>query len=137
MKMVAAAKLRVDQRNLEVGLPWAQPVQNLMQRLPKEEKSGTVTYLTVTSDKGLCGGVNTQVSKATRLGMAEDEAKGNSCKAMIVGGKGVASLKRLYGDRFTHSFEECVKFPWNFTTASIVAERVIQANPQRVKMVSN
>jgi len=137
MKMVAAAKLRIDQRNLDTGLPFAQPVQNLFQRLPQEEKAATITYLPLTSDKGLCGGVNTFVAKTTRLGIAEDEAKGNTCKAMVVGGKGVAALKRLYGDRFTNSFEEVSKVPWNFTTASLIAERIINANPQRVKMISN
>merc|ERR550537_1735053 len=78
MKMVAAAKMRKDQARLEGGLPFATPVMNLFQRLPTEEKAGAITYVAVTSDKGLCGGVNTQVAKQVRLGITEEEAKGNA-----------------------------------------------------------
>merc|ERR1711879_356768 len=91
----------------------------------------------VTSDKGLCGGVNSAVNKQIRLGVAEEEAKGNKANVMILGGKGVAGLKRLYGDRFTTTFEEVSKLPFSFATASIMAERIIKSNPARLKVVSN
>ena len=63
MKMVATAKFKKDMRTMQSGLPFAQPVKTLFQRLPTEEKAGPITYLGVTSDKGLCGGVNSQVTK--------------------------------------------------------------------------
>eukprot|EP00929_Paragymnodinium_shiwhaense_P066722 TRINITY_DN334_c0_g3_i1.p1 TRINITY_DN334_c0_g3~~TRINITY_DN334_c0_g3_i1.p1 ORF type:complete len:323 (-),score=102.15 TRINITY_DN334_c0_g3_i1:164-1132(-) len=138
MKMVATAKFKKDSAALEAGLPFTAPVSTLFGRLGREEsKGGSLTYLAVTSDKGLCGGVNTQVCKAIRLGTAEEEAKGNTVKVIVMGGKGVAGLKRLYGDRFTRSFEDLGKVPWSFATASIIAERVIQANPARLNVVSN
>jgi len=137
MKMVAAAKMRKDQKLMENGLPFCQPVASLFERLPAEERSGSVTYLAVTSDKGLCGGVNSAVNKQIRLGVLDEEAKGNSAKVMIVGGKGVAGLKRIFGDRFAVTFEETSKSPWSFATASMIAERVILAKPNRFKIVSN
>jgi len=137
MKMVAAAKMRKDQKLMENGLPFTAPVKALFERLPMEEKAGSVSYLAITSDKGLCGGVNSAVSKQIRLGVLEEEAKGNSAKIIVMGGKGVAGLKRLFGDRFSHSFEEVSKAPWTFATASMVAERIIAARPIRLKIVSN
>jgi len=137
MKMVATAKFKKDQARLEGGLPFAAPVMNLFQRLPTEEKAGPITYLAITSDKGLCGGVNTQVAKQVRLGVNDEEAKGNACKIVVVGGKGVSSMKRLYGDRFTTSFEEVSKMPFGFATASIIAERLAASKPARAKVVSN
>merc|ERR1719321_540013 len=101
MKMVAAAKVRGDIRRLEAGLPFATPVKELFQRLPHESQGGSITYLALTSDKGLCGGVNSFVNKHVRLGLSDEEAKGNAVKLQIIGGKGVAGLKRLYADRFT------------------------------------
>merc|ERR1712232_98767 len=101
MKMVAAAKMRKDQKRMESGLPFCTPILNLFERLPKEDKAGKITYVAITSDKGLCGGVNTQVAKVVRNGVTDEEAKGNSAKILVVGGKGVAGMKRLYGDRFT------------------------------------
>jgi len=137
MKMVAAAKLKHDQRRMENGLPFVKPVQALFERLPREEKAGPVTFLGVTSDKGLCGGVNSAVAKLSRLGMHEEEAKGNAVKFMCIGQKGTAALKRTLGDRFSISFEEAVKTPWSFATASLIAERVIASEPQRLKVVCN
>jgi len=137
MKMVAAAKLKHDQKRMENGLPFVAPVQALFERLPREEKSGPICYLGVTGDKGLCGGVNSAVAKAVKLGLQEEEAKGNAVKIMGVGQKGPASLKRLYGDRFSITFEDVAKLPWTFTTASLIAERLAKSSPQRLKVVSN
>merc|ERR1719247_2630331 len=115
--MVASAKMRGDKRRMEVGMPFVTPVSNLMQRLQNEDKSGPVTFLGVTSDKGLCGGVNSAVNKACRLAIMEEEPKGNSVKVMMMGQKGPAGLKRLFGDRFSHSFEELAKTPFNYLCA--------------------
>jgi len=137
MKMVATAKFKKDMRSMESGLPFAAPVMSLMERLPREEKAGPIVYLAVTSDKGLCGGVNSAVNKVVRLGTQEEEAKGNVAKIVIMGGKGVAGLKRLFADRFSFSFEELSKSPWTFATASMVAERIAASKPTRLKIVSN
>jgi F-type H+-transporting ATPase subunit gamma len=137
MKMVAAAKMRGDQRRMELGMPFVAPVMNLFQRLPQGEQSGSVTLLAVTSDKGLCGGVNSAVNKATRLAIFDEEAKGNQVKVTGVGGKMEAGLKRLFSDRFTLTFGEIAKLPWNFGTASIIADRISATNPHRFKIIHN
>lgn len=137
MKMVATAKFKKDMDLMEQGKPFGGPVKRLFERLGAEEKPGPITYLAITSDKGLCGGVNSAVAKFVRLGVAEEEAKGNPVKIMVVGGKGVATMKRLYGDRFTYSFEEASKVPWSFTSASMIAERLLAMKPSRCKLVSN
>lgn len=137
MKMVAAAKMRGDMRRLELGMPFCEPVQKLFQKLPEQEKSGPLTMLAITSDKGLCGGVNSFVNKQCRLTILEEEAKGNSVAYMCIGGKGVAGMKRLFADRFKSTFEEIAKAPWCFLSASIIAERLVAANPKRLSLVSN
>lgn len=137
MKMVAAAKMKKDQKALENGIPFTQPVADLFMRLPREEKAGPITFLAVTSDKGLCGGVNSAVNKQIRLGINDEEAKGNTAKAIIMGAKGVAGLKRQYGDRFLYSFEELAKQPFTFSYACMIADRVIATKPARMKIVGN
>merc|ERR1712151_254981 len=108
--------------NMENGMPFGKPVINMLGRLPREEKPGPITYVAVTSDKGLCGGVNSAVAKQVRLGIQDEEAKGNNAKVMIIGGKGVAAMKRQFGDRFLQSFEDCSKAAWNFGTACMIAD---------------
>jgi len=129
MKMVSAAKMKGDQRRMDLGMPFCTPVQALFQRLPCEDKAGPLTILGVTSDKGLCGGVNSVVNKHCRLTILEEEQKGNSVSVKIMGGKGEAGLKRVFGDRFTSSYGEIAKLPWNFVTASIIADRIHQSLP--------
>merc|ERR1711920_605559 len=77
------------------------------------------------------------VAKLTRLNTLDEEAKGNSAKIAIVGGKGVGALKRLMGDRFSNSFEDVSKAAWNLAAASIIADRMVASNPARLKLVSN
>lgn len=137
MKMVATAKFKKDMAVMEQGAPFGTPVKKLFQRLGEEDKPGALTMVAVTSDKGLCGGVNSAVSKNVRNTILEEEAKGNATKVMIMGAKGVAVMKRRIGDRFTYSFEELAKVPWSFTAASIIAERLIAVKPSRCKIVSN
>jgi F-type H+-transporting ATPase subunit gamma len=138
MKMVAAAKMKKDERAMQLGLPFSQPAVKLFQRLGSVEgATGPLTVLPVTSDKGLCGGVNSIVNKNVRLLTNEEEAKGNTVKIAIMGAKGSAGLKRLYGDRFSVSFEDLTKAPWSFGTASIIADKVLASNPTRMKLISN
>lgn len=137
MKMVAAAKLKGDQRRMEMGLPFVNPVKDLFGRLPQADKSGSLTSLMITSDKGLCGGVNSVVAKTARISMLDEEAKGNTVKLLIMGGKGVSAMKRLFADRFLVSFEELGKLPWSYAAASIIAERLIKSNPGRLQVIHN
>jgi len=137
MKMVAASKLKHDERNMNIAMPFVKPVQDLFNRLPREDTAGTATFLGITGDKGLCGGVNTNVCKLVRNGTNEEESKGNAVKVMLTGKKGVGTLKRLYGDRFTTTFEELVKHQWNFGMSSIIAESVAVSNPAKLKVCSN
>jgi len=137
MKMVAAAKMRGDQRRMEVGMPFCRPVMGLFARLPQEEKAGPLTVLAISSDKGLCGGVNNAVVKAAKLLITTEEAKGNAVKFHSMGNKAVAGLKRIYGDRFTTTWEGAAKLPWSFLSASIIADRMAAANPQRLTVIHN
>lgn len=140
MKMVAAAKLRHDQKRMEIGLPFVRPVQDLFQRLPHHDKpdKGPVTMLTVASDKGLCGGINTFAAKWTRLNIFEYEAAGLPVKLFIHGSKGTAALQRLFADRFTTTIAEAGnKHPVNFTSACAIVERLIRHNPERLRLTFN
>jgi len=137
MKMVSAAKLRHDMRRMENGLPFARPVTQLFNRLPRQENNVPLTIFALTSDKGLCGAINSSVAKAARLEIVDQEAAGKRVELMLLGNKGPSALSRLFGNRFTHTFDEHIKFPWNFGTAAAIAERIVTSNPKSLKMVNN
>src|SRR5512147_909985 len=75
MKMVSAAKLRRAQENVVAARPYAKKVEEVLQRLARQQDTDghplletrepkKALLLLVTSDRGLCGGFNANISKA-------------------------------------------------------------------------
>eukprot|EP00164_Ancoracysta_twista_P002011 GFYU01002650.1.p1 GENE.GFYU01002650.1~~GFYU01002650.1.p1 ORF type:complete len:315 (-),score=118.44 GFYU01002650.1:135-1043(-) len=125
MKMVAASKLRRVQQACEAARPF-----NAVALVPFEEMSQGVELtngvrhmlIPITSDKGLCGGVNSAVAKQTRLMIAEDQENGVDSQVFIVGDKGRAALTRDQAERTVVTTGEYAKRPPNFTLAAVLGE---------------
>jgi len=112
MKMVAAAKLRKAQENAEKGRPYSEKMNNIILNLSsgisdKENApkllSGTgedKTHLCIvmTSDRGLCGGFNTNIIKKAKVYFQKISNEGKTLKIIAVGSKGYDQLKRVYKD---------------------------------------
>ncbi len=122
MKMVAAAKLRRAQESAEKGRPYSEKMNNVILNLSsgisdKENApkllSGTGNdkiYLCVvmTSDRGLCGGFNSNIIKKAKSYFSKILSEGKELKIITVGSKGNDQLKRMYGDKIIEniSFKE-------------------------------
>ncbi|MGR3375755.1 F0F1 ATP synthase subunit gamma [Salipiger abyssi] len=114
MQMVAAAKLRRAQDAAEQSRPYTERFNEVLGSLaasvgdsPTAPKllSGTgkddVHLLVVmTSERGLCGGFNTNIVKLAKTRIAELTAAGKTVKILTVGKKGREQLKREYADLF-------------------------------------
>ena len=112
MKMVAAAKLRRAQENAEKGRPYSEKMNNIILNLssgisdkenaPKllagtgEEK--THLCVVMTSDRGLCGGFNTNIIKKAKKYFQKILKENKILKIITVGSKGYDQLKRQYKD---------------------------------------
>ena len=110
MKMVAAAKLRRAQENAERGRPYSEKMNNIILNLsssvsdkenaPKlllgtgQEKTHLCVVLT--SDRGLCGGFNSNIIKKAKLFFQKISNENKSLKIITVGSKGYDQLKRQY-----------------------------------------
>lgn len=105
MKMVSAAKLRGDQQRLAAANPfagWAAGVtgnDRELENLPTTDFPQKNLVVVMTSDKGLCGGVNTILCRMTRqlVGRLEDAKK--DYDLVIFGEKGRSQLRRKYGEK--------------------------------------
>ncbi|MCC1491102.1 F0F1 ATP synthase subunit gamma [Cognatishimia sp. F0-27] len=114
MQMVAAAKLRRAQDAAEQARPYAERFNAVMAslaasvgdsasapRLLAGTGSDQVQLLVVmTSERGLCGGFNSNIVKLARVKIEELLATGKTVKILTVGKKGREQLKREYGDHF-------------------------------------
>ena len=140
MKMVAAAKLRRAQESAEKGRPYSEKMNNVILNLSngisdKENApkllSGTgqeKTHLCVvmTSDRGLCGGFNSNIIKKAKSYFSKILDEGKELKIITVGSKGNDQLKRVYGDKIIEniSFKESKNA--NYFDADKVGKMVIE-----------
>ena len=140
MKMVAAAKLRRAQESAEKGRPYSEKMNNVILNLSngisdKENApkllSGTgqeKTHLCVvmTSDRGLCGGFNSNIIKKAKSYFEKILDEGKELKIITVGSKGNDQLKRVYGDKIIEniSFKESKNA--NYFDADKVGKMVIE-----------
>ena len=114
MEMVAASKMRKAQERMRQARPYAEKVRSVTANLAKanpEYKSpymratGTpkaAGFIVVTTDKGLCGGLNTNVLRAVSTKMRELQSAGASVQAVAIGNKGFGFLGRIGAPIVSH-----------------------------------
>ena len=110
MKMVAAAKLRKAQENAEKGRPYSEKMNNIILNLSNgiSDKENAPKLLTgsgdekvhlcvvLTSDRGLCGGFNSNIIRKAKSYFQKILNEGKNLKIITVGSKGYDQLKRTF-----------------------------------------
>ena len=140
MKMVAAAKLRRAQESAEKGRPYSEKMNNIILNLSNgiSDKENTSKLLSgtgndkvhlcvvMTSDRGLCGGFNSNIIKKAKSYFSKISADGKEFKIITVGSKGNDQLKRVYGEKIIEniSFKESKNA--NYFDADKVGKMVIE-----------
>ena len=140
MKMVAAAKLRKAQENAEKGRPYSEKMNNIIlnlsagvsdpQSAPKllvgTGKEDVHLCVVLTSDRGLCGGFNSNIIKKAKNYFEKIQKEGKSFKIITVGSKGHDQLKRQYGKSIIEniSFKESKNI--NYFDAAKVGNLIIE-----------
>lgn len=116
MEMVAASKMRKAQERMRAGRPYANKVReiaaHLMQANPEyrhpylmERDIKAVGVVLVTTDKGLCGGLNTNVSRVTLAKLKEFDQRGIRVQTTAFGNKGLGLLTRLKSNLVSHEVQ--------------------------------
>ncbi|CAN7550367.1 F0F1 ATP synthase subunit gamma [Caballeronia sp. dw_19] len=107
MEMVAASKMRRAQERMRAARPYADKIRDVAAHMSAatpeyrhpfmvENKGAKAAgMILVTTDKGLCGGMNTNILRAALLKFKELEQKGQTIEASAIGSKGLGFLNRL------------------------------------------
>ena len=108
MEMVAASKMRRAQERMRAARPYADKVRDIAAHMSQCERPSIVTrswcqndgakaagIILVTTDKGLCGGMNTNMLRASLQKFKELEQQGKTIEATAIGSKGLGFLNRL------------------------------------------
>jgi F-type H+-transporting ATPase subunit gamma len=140
MKMVAAAKLRRAQESAEKGRPYSEKMNNIILNLSSgiSDKENAPKLLSgsgndkvhlcvvMTSDRGLCGGFNSNIIKKAKSYFAKLVDEGKDLKIITVGSKGNDQLKRAYGDKIIANISFKESKHANYFDAEKVGKMVIE-----------
>ena len=107
MEMVAASKMRKAQDRMRAARPYSDKVRNIAAHLSqanpeythpflvKQNSAKKVGIIVVTTDKGLCGGLNTNVLRMVTNKVRELEGQGIKAETVAIGNKGLGFLHRI------------------------------------------
>jgi ATP synthase F1 gamma subunit len=125
MKMIAATKLKGFQTRMESSRPIAAACQNIHNQVVAEKgdeaPTGTELIVPITSDRGLCGGVNSQVNKFVRIKIREEKTDGNYLLA-TVGDKARTSFYKTNASNMAYQAVGLARKPTTFLQACCLAE---------------
>ncbi|URI09961.1 F0F1 ATP synthase subunit gamma [Aquincola tertiaricarbonis] len=117
MEMVAASKMRKAQDRMRGARPYSDKIRNITANLSSanpeyqsaymrtDGTSKAAGYIVVTTDKGLCGGLNTNVLRAVTSRMRDDQAAGLKVQAVAIGNKGYGFLNRMNVPVVSHAVQ--------------------------------
>jgi F-type H+-transporting ATPase subunit gamma len=140
MKMVAAAKLKRAQESAEKGRPYSEKMNNVILNLSNgiSDKSNAPKLLSgsgkeqihlcvvMTSDRGLCGGFNSNIIKKAKSYFAKLAQEGKELRIITVGSKGNDQLKRFYGDKIIENISFKNSKNANYFDADKVGKIIIE-----------
>ena len=137
--MVAAAKLRKAQENAENGRPYSQKMQNIILNLTKSindpenapkllvgtNKNKIYLCVVLTSDRGLCGGFNSNICRLAKKNFKKLLNDGKEIKIITVGSKGLDQIKREYSKYIIKKISFKDKKKIDFNDAEIIGKEII------------
>ena len=113
MEMVAASKMRKAQDRMRAARPYADKVRSIAVNLGKANPeythafmqtndAKTAGFIVVSTDKGLCGGLNTNVLRAVTNKLRDLQAAGMDAQTVAIGNKGLGFLNRIGAKVVSH-----------------------------------
>ncbi len=113
MEMISVSKMRKAQERMRAARPYSDKVRNIATNLGKANPeyvhpfmkmhdAKAIGYIVVSTDKGLCGGLNTNLFRAVTLKLRDAQTAGKSPLSVAIGGKGLGFLGRLGAKVVSH-----------------------------------
>jgi F-type H+-transporting ATPase subunit gamma len=114
MEMVAASKMRKAQERMRAARPYSEKIRNIAANLGqanpeyvhafmKTNDAKSIGMIVVSTDKGLCGGMNTNVLRGVTSKLRDAQAAGVTTQAVAIGNKGLGFLNRIGAKVVSHA----------------------------------
>ena len=114
MEMVSASKMRKAQERMRAARPYGEKMRNLAAHIShanpeyhhpyliERDTVKSVGIIIITTDKGLCGGLNTNIQRLAMNQMKEWESQGEKMEVCCIGNKGFGFMQRLGAKVVSH-----------------------------------
>ncbi|TFK28324.1 ATP synthase F1 gamma [Coprinopsis marcescibilis] len=135
MKMIASTKLAKAQRAMQAGKQYGLANSEVFDHVPSNTGDKKL-FIIVSSDKGLCGGIHSSVSKATRRAFTgvESPIPGITVEAdspiAVIGDKSKNQIIRQLGENLTMTFNQIGRDIPTFADAAGVADLIVKSGVQ-------
>ncbi|KAG6380248.1 ATPase, F1 complex, gamma subunit domain-containing protein [Boletus reticuloceps] len=129
MKMIASTKLAKAQRAMIAGKQYGIANSEIFDHTPSETPAKRKLFIVISSDKGLCGGIHSSVSKATRRAIADTENPVDAdSPIMVIGDKSKGQLARVLGKNLALTFNQIGRDIPTFADAAGVADLIVKSD---------
>ena len=113
MEMISVSKMRKAQERMRAARPYSEKIRNIATNLGKTNPEyvhpflktndgKSVGFIVVTTDKGLCGGLNSNLFRQITLKLRETQSAGKTPLSVAIGGKGLGFLNRIGAKVVSH-----------------------------------
>ena len=113
MEMISVSKMRKAQERMRAARPYSEKIRNIATNLGKanpeyvhpflKPNDGKSTgFILVTTDKGLCGGLNSNLFRQITLRLRDTQSEGKTPLTVAIGGKGLGFLNRIGAKVVSH-----------------------------------
>jgi F-type H+-transporting ATPase subunit gamma len=150
MEMVAASKMRRAQERMQAGKPYAKRMREVIGHLAnanpeykhtfmQEREVKRVGYILVSSDRGLCGGLNTNMFKAAIRSMKSWSDQGIQIDLCLIGAKAAAFFKSFGGNvvAATRDLGEAPNIADLIGSVKVMLDAYAEGKVDRLYLVSN
>ncbi|KAK4705284.1 translation initiation factor 5B, partial [Phenoliferia sp. Uapishka_3] len=130
MKMVAASRLAKAQKAMKEAKEYGVANNSVFEQseaAKSEAKVEKILYITIASDRGLCGGIHSSVAKATKRDIEAGEGVGKQCQVVVLGEKPKQQLTRgAILDDLVLTFNQIGRQTPTFADALAIADKIEQ-----------
>ncbi len=151
MEMVAASKMRRAQDRMNAARPYAQKMRSVVSHLAnahpeykhpyviEREEVKSVGFIIVSSDRGLCGGLNVNVFRKAVNAMSEWHEKGTQVKVSVIGKKASAFFKRYNAEVVSEAtgLGDAPQLEELIGAIKVMMDGYLEGNIDRLFVVSN
>jgi len=140
MKMVAASRLRLATARAQESRGMWQPMVKLLGDAPDADVPKNLV-VPVTSDRGLCGGINSGIAKTTLSAQAVlgemTTAENKSISLAVIGEKGRTQMRKALGDKYERVIVDATKIPLTFNAAGLIADDLLKTEFDAARIIYN